>query len=99
MVTASGLRMRARVTPTFSVPSPPTCCIALLTSSEVMATASSAYSSSWWQPSAARIRQRATRTDSGMPGKTNAISRGSACAAALVMVTVLPCLRDSSLHG
>ena len=35
MVTASGFRMRASVTPIVSVPSPRTCCTALVTSSEV----------------------------------------------------------------
>src|SRR5260370_38817444 len=50
-----------------------------------MFSASSAYSPSPWEPSAARTRQRATGTDSGMPGKGNVISRGSACAAVLAI--------------
>ena len=75
------------VTPIVSVPLPQTCWTALVTSSDVMISASSAYSPSPWKPSAARTCKRATGTDSGMPGKANAISRGPACAAVLAMTS------------
>ena len=84
-VTASGYRVCERVIPTVSVPSPQTCRIALVTSSDVMATASSVNSSSPWKPSAARTWKRAIRTDSGMLSSMNVISRGSVSIAVLAM--------------
>ena len=89
-VTASGFRPRTRVTPTVSVPSPQACWITLVTSSEVMIAASLAYWSSPWRPSAARTRERATRTDSGMPGSMNAVSCGPTSTAVLLKAHVLP---------
>ena len=85
-VTASGFRVRARVTPTVVVPSPQACCIALVTSSDVIISAWSAYSLKPWMPSAARTWKRAVGTDSGMPGNTNEISCESISAAVLAMM-------------
>lgn len=55
--------------------------------SDVMISASAANSASPWKPSAARTCKRAIRTDSGMPGKTNAISRGSTSTVVLAMAS------------
>ena len=84
-VTAAGLAAWVSVTPIVWVPLAQACWTALVTSSEVMISASSAYSPSPHEPSAARTRRRATGTDSGMPGKASAISRGLTCAAVLAM--------------
>jgi hypothetical protein len=87
MVTAAGFPAAVSVTLIVLVPLPQTCWTALVTSSEVMISASSAYSPSPCKPNAARTCERATGTDSGMPGKASAISRGPACAAVLGMAS------------
>jgi hypothetical protein len=87
-VTAAGLPAWVSVTPIVWVPLPQACWTALAASSEVMIAASSAYWPSPCEPSATRTCKRATGTDSGMPGKTSAISRGSASVAVLAMTSV-----------